>query len=66
MWPSSAPQIAVLVADSYQRGAGLSAATVLLSKEGPEGIMNRVGVARAAEDSMQARFESLQAGPGRG
>lgn len=52
--------IAVLVADSYQRGADLSTATVLLSKEGPEGIMNRVGVARAAEDSMQVRFESFK------
>ncbi|MEZ5159461.1 MAG: hypothetical protein R2709_01080 [Marmoricola sp.] len=28
-------QIALLVADSYQRGSGLNAATVLLSNEGP-------------------------------
>ena len=49
-------QIAVLVADSYQRGSGLNAATVLLSNEGPEGVMNRLGVARAAGDSMQAKF----------
>ena len=49
-------QIAVLVADSYQKGSDLNAATVLLSNEGPEGVMNRLGVAKAAGDSMQAKF----------
>jgi cell wall-associated NlpC family hydrolase len=52
--------IAVLVADSYQRGSDLSTATVLLSKEGPEGVMNRVSVARSAKDSMQVRFEAFK------
>lgn len=52
--------IATLVADSYQHGADLSAATVLLSKEGPEGVMSRVGVTRSANESMQARFAAFK------
>lgn len=52
--------IASLVADSYQHGADLSAATVLLSKEGPEGVMNRVGVTRSANESMQVRFAAFK------
>ncbi|HNN47598.1 MAG TPA: NlpC/P60 family protein [Marmoricola sp.] len=53
--------IAILVADSYQRGADLSTATVLLSKGGPEGVVQKASVARAANDSMQVRFDAFRA-----
>lgn len=57
--------IATLVTESYQNGTDLTAATALLSDEGPEGLMTRYGVVRSAGDSMQAAYERFAAATSR-
>lgn len=52
--------IVSLVTDSYQNGTDVSSATVMLSDEGPTGLMNRYGVVESAGDSMEARYERFR------
>lgn len=53
--------IAQLATQSFQDGTALTGVTAILGADGPEGVMNRLGVTQSAADSMQARFDQYTA-----